>query len=130
MIPNEKIIMFMQAKNDYLKENGCKIKYFLKSDEKEILSWDENEAQGIWNFFIKKKKFFSGISCDNCPFCIYNDYDCDICGYSKRHKKCYYENSTASKISNFFEKIYISTNDLPDNKFYKKLINRIENKGE
>jgi len=129
MTPNEKIVMFMQAKNDCLKENGCKIKYFFKSDEKEILSWDENEAQEIWNFFIKKKKFSSGISSDNCPFCIYNDFACNICGYSKRHKKCYYENSTTSKIFNFFNNKDISTSDLLDNKFYRDTINKIK-KGE
>jgi hypothetical protein len=149
MTSNEKIIMFMQGKNDIIKKYNKKLSYFKTGDKKEILSWSKKDANRIWKI-LKKNKNATGLSTINCPFCIYNKADCvdnrcNICGYGKRHHKCYDDNSTYDSIYTFishlemelidtFTKEEINNYDSPSSlffskKFYNELIKRIEKEG-
>jgi hypothetical protein len=115
MTSNEKIVMFMEGKNNLIKGYNKKLTYFKVGDKKEILSWSSEYADRVWKF-IKKYKNGAGLSTVNCPFCIYNKMNCDIdscvvCKYGKRHGKCYDKDSTYDSIFRFISKLEIKLRD-------------------
>jgi hypothetical protein len=137
MTSNEKIVMFMEEKNNLIKSYNKELDYFNDGDKEEILlKWSEESADKVWKQ-LKKEKNETGLNSSNCPFCIYNPYyygnsdviigmDCDTCGYKKRHKKCSKTNSTFNKIVSFFYTHKIDMDNIFSKKFYNELIKRIE----
>lgn len=144
MTSNEKIVMFMEGKNNLIKSYNKKLIYFKVGDKKEILSWSKNDANKIWKI-IKKNKNEIGLTILTCPFCLKNidTYDedtldgtveCSNCGYGKRHGKCSKESSTFDKIASFFVQISntsdtINIDEIFSKKFNNELIKSIEKEG-
>jgi len=119
--------------------------YFLEGDREEIMSWDENVAEDIWDKMKKNifKKACAGIRYDLCPFCFRNNYrhikddpnatnpSCLACGYGKRHGVCTHHHDVKSdfvKILCSFEKNRVNIYKTMSNDYYKNLANKLEEK--
>ena len=134
---NQKLIMFMRKKQEELIELGIKDKYFIKKDEKIILSWEEDKCEEIWRKIIQNINDGNnlGLSIAVCPFCIENKSDtCVGCIYQLHHDICSAFDSTYNKIkyklnSYRYEKDKEGNRNWEplDKDFYKKIVNEINN---
>ncbi len=128
----EKIIWFMLSKAERVKEI-CDVEYFTDEDIESIRRLDKDRLKFVWEMIMcYVDDFEHGLGYGTCPFCIYYcvksigayfESDCEKCPYGKLHGICKKEDSDFQKIikSNNFYIIMFS------NRFYKKLIQDIEN---
>lgn len=107
----ERIILFLEAKNDLINERTgeeCP-SYLIEEDIEEIRGWSDEECEQIhWRLYRAIK---SGVLKDmeTCPWCIrqsfyfqsmdFYDNGCPSCGYAKRHGKCTDDFSTYDLIT-------------------------------
>lgn len=125
-IYHQKIRAFVKAKELRIKSVGVKILYAKKADYEEINTWTDEEAKRVWKHI--EHIYHSGIGSSSCPWCIYNNSNCGICDYGKRHGICdsfsifyTYENDF-SKIIKGIRKRVERTNVLFPSDYYKNLI--------
>jgi len=90
MNANEKLIRFMELKQEVLKSLGCNTPYFTKGDAEIIQAWSKEDAKEIWDILEDSIKLFDGkgLRSDVCPFCIYHSVKgipCQYCKYAKNH---------------------------------------------
>ena len=128
---NQKLIMFMRRKQEKFIELGIKDKYFIRKDEKEILSWEEGKCDKIWRKIIQNvNDGLVGLTAEMCPFCIENkNNSCVGCLYIKHHETCRSLKSVFTKIKNKLYALgYTSIYGKPlDKDFYENMIDDINN---
>ena len=126
MSAKSKLIAFMQYKANQLFK-ASNINYFTEKDQKDIEKWDNISCKKIWNFIVKEiERGKEGLSARLCPYCIKyriwsNECENYECEYGKRHGFCYQSDSDFQKI-----KEECNDHELLPNKWYKKIIKRIE----
>lgn len=111
----KKLIKFMEAKAQKLKEHGCKIKYFNDNDREAILNWKNKDCKNIIEIIKShiNKAYF--LRTTTCPFCI-KYYTCKNCEYRKTHRMCSSIKSDHNRIIKKGYHIYFT------NKFYKEIV--------
>lgn len=125
----KRIIAFMWEKDRKLKELGVKANYMCKEIEKDILKWEDKDAEKVYNE-IKESIIIwldSGMSGNLCPYCVSTEFYCNICFYKKINKRCDIEsNNTFEVICNEIDNLGEDYRMYPDSKFYKQTIKKIE----
>jgi hypothetical protein len=110
MTAKEKLIRFLEKKNEIVKEMTG-LSYITKEDIEDIKNWKDKNSEKAWetivlnmemsSFRTSKNKIVLPNDCFLCPWCIiYDDEDCNNCGYKKRHGDCESANSLYKKICN------------------------------
>lgn len=138
MDPRAKLIRFMEKKAEYLSEKfGIKPEcYFNEEDRKAILSWDEADAEKVWEEIRHEITSLSerGLTSSACPFCVMckfseEELDCFSCGYSKTHGACLLEDSDWHQVLGRIGEV-VGDRDgyrhYPQNEDYRRWIEEIE----
>jgi len=134
----EMLVMFMEGIKTKIEEiAGAEFGklYFNEEDKQELLSLPEEQAFCIYlKIKIQIIKFQAmDILRKTCPFCYIAKNNCKNCKYAKRHGgECNEESSDREKYTDrLYDLIYPDRwfNEVFSNKFYKKLIQKIEKEG-
>lgn len=85
MTSKEKIIKFMEKKQEVLARHSKKRVYFGVKDKRDIEKWPDKRCDAIWEGLTRDGYYGAG----SCPFCLYlGDEECSECSYGKRHGIC------------------------------------------
>jgi len=128
---SEKLVAFMEGKKAEIAEAiGDKFGelYFNKQDKENLLSLSEEKAEGIYEKIERRINTLSaeGLPTGLCPFCCITDDICSMCMYKDIHKKCDIGESDYKKVYNELERKGFFVCEVFSNKFYRKLIAKIE----
>jgi len=87
-----KLLMGFKARRIWLLGAKSWYLYYTPQDAKEIDSWDEDNAEDVWeDICTAVEGDFScemGLSSATCPWCVFWEMACKKCGYAKRHGRC------------------------------------------
>lgn len=130
MTPNEKLVAFMQAKQDALpiKEPP----YFSESDKEAIMAWPEATATRVVYKLQSALAFRTLTLARICPFCILHiDNNCDGCEYEPAPNDDDEDNTTrcdrdGSRLTALNYTLIDIDNRLDDVWFANKFLGRLE----
>ena len=103
MTSNEKIVLFLQRKNELLQyaleslqiPEEDRTSYIVEADLEEIRGWSTATADRVWDQLLDPSK---GGDMSMCPWCLLSS-SCISCSYGKRHSCCFNEGSTYGELT-------------------------------
>jgi hypothetical protein len=124
MTSQEKLVLFVQAKNDYIKEliPDCSESYAVDADIVDLARWPNSVADSVWKAIVDWKPHLLALGTTTCPWCLLSK-GCDNCMYAKRHKNCLRDNSSFGIINVTFKQHGTEQEELAE--FYNELITKI-----
>ena len=100
MTSRKAIVDYMWYKSDLL---GGRRKYMLKSIEKDILKWSDNDAENVCkkiiDYLTNCTEIWIPLAEDACPYCLYTT--CSHCFYGKVRGICPDENSVYRELNRY-----------------------------
>jgi len=110
MQAQEYLLKIMRLKQAALQKHLGVEDYFTEADQEEILSWSEDECQGL----LHKMYLIGAVgTAQCCPWCRKYASLCGECTYATRHKSCGAYGSTYRMILDHLPAVYETFIELP-----------------